>query len=70
MFFIPFWIYVAVVVILALMTISIRRLTFVDIQVMIMVIAASMSCDMLFCKQFKLYHYVGMQMQYIGWYSF
>lgn len=68
MFYIPFWIFFAASVILAGATISIRKLKFIDIQVMIMVAAVSMSCDMIFCKQFKLYHYV--DMRYVGWYSF
>lgn len=70
MFYIPFWIFFAASVILAGATISIRKLKFIDIQVMIMVAAVSMSCDMIFCKQLKLYHYVDMTLKYIGWYSF
>lgn len=68
MFYTSFWIYIAVVVILAGATINVRKLRFIDIQVMIMVIAVAMSCDMLFCKQFKLYYYVSTE--YKGWYSF
>ena len=70
MFYIPFWIFFAVSIILAVVTISIRKLQFIDVQIMIMIIAVTMSCDMIFCKQLKLYHYVDMQLQYIGWYSF
>lgn len=70
MFYTPFWIFFAVVVILAGATINVHKLRFIDVQIMIMVAAVAMSCDMLFCKQFKLYHYVDIQLQYIGWYSF
>jgi len=70
MFNLPFWIYFAVAVMLALLSIFIRKLRFIDIQIMILVVAISMSADMLFCKQFKMYHYVDMNLKYIGWYSF
>lgn len=68
MFYIPFWTYLAVVIILACVTISFRKLRFVDMQIMIMVIAVTMSLDMIFCKQFELYSYV--DIRYKGWYSF
>ena len=68
MFYIPFWIYIAVVVAFAWAAIKVRKIRFIDIQVMIIVLAVSMSCDMLFCKQFGLYHYVSVE--YRGWYSF
>ena len=68
MFYIPFWIFIAIVVILAGAAISVRKPRFIDIQIMIMVIAVAMSCDMLLCKQFKLYNYVSTE--YRGWYSF
>jgi len=68
MFYIPFWLYLIITVILAGFTISVRKLRFIDIQIIIMVIAVSMSCDMLLCKQFGLYNYVSEE--YRGWYSF
>jgi hypothetical protein len=68
MFYIPFWTYLAIMVILSGTTISFRKLRFIDIQIIIMVIALTMSLDMLFCKQFQLYSYV--DIRYKGWYSF
>ncbi len=59
-----------VVVVLAGITVYFRKFTFVDLQLIIMIIAVSMCCDMLFCKQYKLYHYVDLTMKYVGWYSF
>ena len=70
MFYVPFWIYMGITVLLAGITIYLRKFTFIDLQVIIMIIAVSMCCDMLFCKQYKLYHYVDMTMKYVGWYSF
>lgn len=70
MFHIPFWIYMGITAFLAGITIYLRKFTFVDLQMIIMIIAVSMCCDMLFCKQYKLYHYVDMTMKYVGWYSF
>lgn len=67
MFYIPFWIYFTVVVILAGVTIHFRKLRFIDIQIIIMVIAAAMTLDMLFCKYLELYSYVSVQHK--GWYS-
>ena len=68
MFFIPFWVFLVVVVILAGATICLRKLRFIDIQIFIFVIAVSMSCDMIFCKHLELYHYVYPTLK--GWYSF
>lgn len=68
MFYSPFWVFFTVNVLLAGATCIVRKLRFSHVQVMIMVAAVAMSCDMLFCKQFHLYHYV--TNQYAGWYSF
>lgn len=68
MFFIPFWVFIVTTVILAGVATCFRKLRFIDIQVIIFVIAVSMSCDMLFCKQLSLYNYVNAE--YKGWYSF
>lgn len=65
---IRFWIFFAIVLILAGVVISIRKLRFIDVEVMIMIAALVMSCDMLFCKQFHLYTYISIE--YKGWYSF
>lgn len=64
----PFWVLLLITLLIAGVTIAIRKLNFIDIQIMIMTVALTMSCDMLFCKQFKLYHYVSIE--YRGWYSF
>lgn len=68
MFNLPFWIFMCISVILAILAFCFRKPEFIDIQVIIMVIAVSMSLDMLFCKQLCLYHYVSMENR--GWYSF
>lgn len=68
MFHIPFWIFLGITFIIFLVAISIHKLNFIDIQIIIMVIAVTMSLDMLFCKQLSLYNYVNVE--YRGWYSF
>ncbi|OGO78140.1 MAG: hypothetical protein A2Y23_11360 [Clostridiales bacterium GWB2_37_7] len=68
MWYVPFWIFLATSLILAGAAIAIRKLRFIDIQIMIMIVALAMSCDMLFCKQYRLYNYVSVE--YRGWYSF
>jgi hypothetical protein len=68
MWYIPFWIYFVTTLILAGIAVAIRKLEFADVQLFIMMAALTMSCDMLFCKQYKLYHYVSSE--YKGWYSF
>ena len=68
MWYIPFWILFGTALILAGVSVAIRKLRFIDIQIMIMVTALAMSSDMLFCKQYKLYSYVNVE--YKGWYSF
>ncbi len=68
MFQLQFWIFLAVSVSLALLSVRIKKITFIDLQIIIMIIAVTMSLDMLFCKQFNLYNYVNTD--YKGWYSF
>ncbi|MDF2893038.1 MAG: hypothetical protein K0R80_3405 [Clostridia bacterium] len=63
-----FWIFFILVLILAGVSAAIRKLRFIDVQIMIMIAALTMSCDMLFCKQYHLYNYVSTE--YKGWYSF
>ena len=62
--------FIAATIVLAGAAVSVRKPRFTDLQVVIMVIALAMSCDMIFCKQLKMYHYVDMSLKYIGWYSF
>lgn len=64
----PFWTLFTVALILAGISAATRKLRFVDIQIIMVIIALAMSCDMLFCKQYELYHYVNRE--YKGWYSF
>lgn len=68
MFYVPFWTMVAVFISMAVAAAAIHKMTFVDSLVIVMVIALSMSSDMLFCKQFSMYYIVSQQ--YKGWYSF
>lgn len=63
-----FWTFFAIVVIITSIIAAVKKIRFADVQVMIMVAAFALACDMLFCKQFELYHYVNMA--YRGWYSF
>jgi len=65
---IRFLIFFILVLILAGVSAAIRKLRFIDVQIMIMIAALTMSCDMLFCKQYHLYYYVSSE--YKGWYSF
>ena len=68
MFYVPYWTMVAVFIVMALAAISIHKITFIDSLVIVMVIALSMSSDMLLCKQFSMYYIVSVP--YKGWYSF
>lgn len=68
MFYIPYWTMVLVFLSLEIFAILIHKITFVDILVIVMVIALSLASDMLICKQFMFYHIVSKQ--YTGWYSF
>lgn len=68
MFYVPFWSMVAVVFVMALIGVAKHKLTFIDSLVIVMVIALSMSSDMLLCKQFDFYYVVSQE--YRAWYSF
>ena len=68
MFYIPYWTMVAVFMVMAAVAISIRKITFIDCLVIVMVIALSMGSDMLLCKQFSMYYIVSVENR--GWYSF
>lgn len=65
---IRFWTFFAAVVSIAVVVIAFRKLRLIDFQIMILVAAITMSCDMLFCKQYNMYHYISVE--YKGWYSF
>lgn len=67
MFYVPFWIMIAGFTAIALITISIRKLTLIDIVVIVTVIALTLACNML-STQFSMYAIVSKQ--YAGWYSF
>lgn len=67
MFQLQFWIFLVITVSLALLSTR-KKFTFIDFQIIIMIIAITMSLDMIFCKQLDLYHYVNAD--YKGWYSF
>lgn len=58
MFYAPFWIMIAVFVIMAIVTIIIRGFSFIDLQVIVMIIAISLFFDMIFCKWLEYYSYV------------
>lgn len=68
MFYIPYWTMVAVFFGMALIALSIHKITFIDGLVIVMVIALSMGSDMLLCKQFSMYYIVSVKNR--GWYSF
>jgi len=59
---------VVIFFVMALFGVAKHKLTFIDGLVIIMVIALSMSSDMLLCKQFELYYIVSTEHR--GWYSF
>jgi hypothetical protein len=63
-----FWILFIVVLLIAVIVAVVRKLRFIDIQLMTMIATIVLACDMLFCKQFKLYSYISIE--YKGWYSF
>ena len=65
---VPFWTLFVTILILEGVLVAVRKLRFIDVQILIMIAALAMSCDMLFCKQYKLYSYVSVE--YKGWYSF
>jgi hypothetical protein len=65
---IRFWILFAVILVTAGVVAAIKKLKFIDIQLMLMIAAFALSCDMIFCKQYSLYHYISTD--YEGWYSY
>lgn len=65
---IRFWTLFALVVITTGVILAIKKVRFIDVQLMLMISALALACDMLFCKQFDLYHYISNDYQ--GWYSF
>ena len=67
MFYVPFWIMAAGFIVMAWITISIRKLTLIDILVIVTVIALTLASNML-STQFSMYTIVSKE--YAGWYSF
>jgi len=68
LFYVPYWTMVVVFFVMALVALSIHKITFIDGLVIVMVIALSMGSDMLLCKQFSMYYIVSVENK--GWYSF
>lgn len=58
MFYAPFWILIAAFAVMAVVTIIFRGFRFIDLQVIIAVIAGSFFYDMIFCKWLEYYSYV------------
>lgn len=58
MFYTPFWIMMAMFVMMAVVAIAIRGFHFIDLQVLIAVVAVSLFFDMIFCKWLEYYSYV------------
>jgi len=58
MFYLPFWILIAVFLLLALITIKIKGFTVIDYHLIIMIIVISFFLDMVFCKWLGYYAYV------------
>lgn len=63
-----FWVLFALVLLASAVVIAIKKIRFIDVQLIIMIAALSLACDMIFCKQLELYNYVNLE--YRGWYSF
>lgn len=59
--YIGFVLIIVIIVILAAISIYIKGLDFLNIQVMIMTALLALSFDMIFCKQLNTYHYVSNQ---------
>ncbi|WP_202708244.1 hypothetical protein [Sporosalibacterium faouarense] len=64
----PFWILLIILIILGCISIGFHKLSFADIQIIIMTTALGFASDMLLCKQFGQYYFVAKN--YRGWYSF
>jgi len=58
MFYLPFWILMAVFLVLALIAIKIKGFTVIDYHLIIMIITISFVFDMVFCKWLTYYSYV------------
>lgn len=58
MFHGPFWILMAGFLIMALITIKFKGFSFIDLQLVIMIVAVSLYFDMIFCKWLEFYAYV------------
>ena len=58
LFFAPFWILMAIFIIIAIIAIIIRGFDFLDIQIIVAIIAVSFFFDMIFCKWLEYYSYV------------
>lgn len=58
MFYLPFWILMAVFVIMALVAIILRGFSFIDFQVLVAIVAVSLIFDMVLCKWLHYYGYV------------
>lgn len=58
MFYAPFWILIAIFAAMAMLAIIIRGFRFIDLQVLIAVVAVSLFFDMIFCKWLEYYSYV------------
>ena len=64
---IRFWSLFIIALILTGIVSTVKKMRFIDVQLIIMTAALALSCDMLLCKQFDLYHYISLD--YKGWYS-
>lgn len=58
MFYVPFWILIGIFVLMAAVAIKSRGFRFLDLQVLIAVVAVSLFYDMIFCKWLEYYSYV------------
>lgn len=57
-FYPPFWILMAVFLLMAFITIKLHGFRFIDLQLVITIIAVSLVFDMVFCKWLDFYGYV------------
>jgi hypothetical protein len=58
MFYIPFWVLMGVFSVMALVTIKLKGFSFIDLQVIVAIVAISLIFDMVFCKWLQYYSYV------------
>lgn len=68
MFYTPYWIMIAIFVILAIISIIIKGFNIIDFQVFVMMVAISLFLDMVFCKWLNMYAYVTTE-DLNAWYS-